>query len=223
MATIAEWVKKNTALNEGAKITDLETLVSDLDPLKNLKTDQEKESFIKRNFQSQFDQAVTAAVKTHDEKFTAEKLPGLLKAEGDKVRKEINPDETPEQKRIKDLETRIADSDAKTADNEIKAQLRAKAKELKSSVDADRYSVYGDKALEYLEADITAQNALLEQAKAEAKKEVYGGTPPPPSGEPVEPADLDKQIMEARQAGNATLSMKLQQQKTQLQQEKPQQ
>lgn len=142
-------------------------------------------AFIKANPQllSAYDAGITAAVQSHDTKFTAEKMPGLIEAERKKMRdeltKELNPKETPEQKQIRELQASIDTMTAKDKKTELKDLLRLKAKEIGYDVStADRFAVYGDKAMETMEAEQKIFKASVDsQIEAEIKKR-FGDTQP---------------------------------------------
>jgi len=117
-------------------------------------------AFIKANPQllSAYDAGITAAVQSHDTKFTAEKMPGLIEAERKKMRdeltKELNPEETPEQKQIREMSETIDKMTANDTESKLKDALRLKAKEIGYDVSmADRFAVYGDKAVDMMEIE----------------------------------------------------------------------
>jgi len=81
------------------------------------------------------------------EKYETEKLPDIKKTYREEVIKEINPTETEEQARIRELEEKILLSEKNEAMNATKAALRSKAKEIGFDVSrADRYAAYGENA-----------------------------------------------------------------------------
>jgi len=183
--TIQEWITANATLKDTAKIKELDGLVKDLDPLANIKTKEDALNFIDRNslFKSGLDSAISKAVLSHDEKFTADKLPELLKAEREKAIKEANPEETPEQKANRELKDRLDAYEAKDKTNELKDSLRLKAKEIGFDGDIERYSFLGDKALEYLVSDHEAIVSKIDSAIESTKKEFYGKSVPPQRSE----------------------------------------
>jgi len=186
--TIQEWVKANATLKDTAKVEELDGLVKDLDPLANIKTKEDALNFIDRNnlFKSGLDSAISKAVASNTEKFTAEKLPGLLKEEREKAIKEANPEETPEQKRIRELEEKINASDKREASSTLKIELAAKAKEIGYEGSIERYSrLSSEKALEYLVSDHEENTKKIESIIESTKKEFYGeGTLPKKSETP---------------------------------------
>jgi len=81
--------------------------------------------------QSEKDRHFTSGLDTWKEK----SLPELIKAERDKLKAELNPAETPDQKRLKELEDTIADQKLKEAEREqelLKERLTNKAKDILS-------------------------------------------------------------------------------------------
>ena len=142
---VVEWVKANAA--EGA---DVEEFVKMLPRAVDLyKSDDE--------FHSQVDRMVNERIEAHDKRFTEEKLPGILEQEREKVRKEINPEETAEQKRIRELEERIAQADRQAKQRELRDGLRKKASELGVTEfglqpdDVEPFVAFGDDAPVVLE------------------------------------------------------------------------
>ena len=135
-------------LKEGSDFTAIEKLVKDLNVLSGIKTvDEAKELIAKTDLlKSATDSLISIAVKSHDDKFTAEKLPGLLKDEGEKIRKEINPEESKEQKTIREQKERIDALEATGKRSELKTTLLNQAKELGYSGNVDLFLGMGDKA-----------------------------------------------------------------------------
>jgi hypothetical protein len=194
-----EWLKKNATLKDGAKLEDLEGLITDLDPLKNIKTADEAIAFMDRNpvFVSAVSKIKTDTIEKHDAKFTKEKLPKLLKEREDAVRKEFNKEETPEQKRIRELEERDQQREAAFQMNERKAALRDIASELKIDHKlAERYVVFGDDAEKTLRADVEERKAAITAAVDAAKKEIYGDNEPPKGREIPEEKILSREAFD---------------------------
>jgi len=182
--TPGEWIKANATLKEGTNLNEFETLVSDLDPLKNIKSKEDALNFIDRNtfFKSGLDSAVSRAVSSHDEKFTSEKLPELIKAQREAWVKEANPTETPEQKKIRELEDWKKESLNKETKYQLKDALTKKANELDYSVDVERFVIYGDKALDQLTAEHSERQSYVKTEIERITKEKYGNNTPPSGG-----------------------------------------
>ena len=191
MGKLTDWVKANTDLKENANLADFEELEGK-STFEAITTKEQAAEIIKKNaaFTSALDAAVQEAVKSHDEKFMKDKLPELIKAEREKIEAELNPEKTPEQKRIEELEKRLAEGDAEKKRNQVADKLVEKAKELghPNPEQARRYVAFGDKAEDELKADIeylkTSVNTGIE---AEIKKR-YGDATPPNRGNDTPPA-----------------------------------
>lgn len=184
--TIKEWITKNATLKDTAKPDELEKLIADLDPLKALQTPDEAKAFILRNdlFRRALDSEVTARVESHDAKFQKEKLPTILKEREDAIRAELNPAETPEQKRIKELEEKANALERRTKQSELEKQLRDRAKEIGADISkAERYVVYGDDALKVMEKDHEENKTFIQTQLDKQIKEKFGSTPPPATGD----------------------------------------
>ena len=188
MGKLTEWVKLNA--KEGANIAEFEELER-VNTFEGITTKEQALDFVKKNaaFTSALDYAVTEAVKSHDEKFNRDKLPGIIKAEREKIESELNPEKTPEQKRIEELERRLAEDEAEKKKAKVAEALVSKAKEL-NHPDPDaakRYVAYGDRAEEILRADIEwLQKTVNSSVESEIKKR-YGGQKPP-QGSTVDPS-----------------------------------
>jgi len=221
MGQLTDYVKENFTPAEGITIEEVEKLEKDLDPLSGLTTPDQALDFMGRNplFEKALKKHETQAIEKHDEKFMKDKYPGLLKDAVDLRVKELNPEETPEQKRIRELEDKISASDNREASNTLKIELQKKAKEIGYTGDIDLFMTLGDKAIETMEAYHTKNTEYLAAEKEKIQKELYGNNPPPPGTPPEVPKDIDEKIREARAAGDATLALKYQMQKN----NKPQQ
>jgi len=92
------------------------------------------------------------------ETYKKDKLPSILaevrKDEKEKTIKELNPEETEADKRLRVIEEELKTSKETIKVNSLKENLRTKAKEIGFDVSrADRYSIYGDSAEEAMKAD----------------------------------------------------------------------
>jgi hypothetical protein len=103
-----------------------------LDPFKGIQDAEGAVDFIRSNekLKRGYDKIAQQAVESHKRKFEEEKLPELRNAWKDEVRRELNPEETPEQKRLRELEEQLRQRDEKERRYQLKDKLRAKAKEL---------------------------------------------------------------------------------------------
>lgn len=182
MKSIREWIEKNAVLKDGASLDELESFAKDLDPLKNIKTKDEAYDFMLRNdaFKSALDYETQKRVENALNKFKDEKLPDILKSEGEKIRAEINPEETPEQKRIRELEDRIKKDDEERRVNQLKQALREKAKELAEKekvpydpLRAERFALFGEDADNMLTDDISYLKKSIETELSSRLKGQY--------------------------------------------------
>ena len=213
MSKILEWIQSNS--KEGANIAEAEELVNN-STFDGITTKEQAIDFMGKNaaFTSASDFLVQRAVQSNQEKFTTEKLPGLIEAEREKILKEFNPDETPEQKEIRELKEWKQLQVKRDAENDVKATLRSKAVELGyDPLRAERFSVYGENAMTELEAEAESRANAIQKGIEEGIKSKLAGDPPK-GGKVVEPKDLDEKIAEARKEGNFARANQLQLQKT---------
>jgi hypothetical protein len=221
MGQITDFVKANFTPAEGIELSEVEKLERELDPLSGLTTIDHALDFMGRNdlFSRALKKHETTAIEKHDEKFTTTKLPEILKAEREKIVKELNPEETPEQKRIRELEDREKQRDKSDAEKDLRIELQKKAKEIGYTRSIDLYMHLGDKAIETMVAEHTQNTEYLTAELDKLKKELYGNNPPPKNSEKEVPKDIDEQIRQARAEGNSSLALKLQMQKNTKQQQ----
>jgi len=221
MSKLLDWIKENA--KEGANIAEAEELVN-TGTFDGIKTKEQAIDFMGKNevFKSANDSLISTAVSNHDERFMSEKFPGLIKAEKEKFRKELNPDLTPEQKRIAELEERdrLRDEkdqlrDAQDAKKDLEKTLRQKAVDLKyDPLKAEKYSIYGEKAVEMLESEAKDFNAAIEAAEKGFVKSSLSG-PAPKSGDPVDTgkrAELITKYNEAEKNGDGNTMFALKEQ-----------
>lgn len=185
-----EWVRANVA--EGV---DVEEFVKMLPrPADLIKSDPD--------FKSEFDRQVSYAVDNHDKRFQEEKLPAILDAEREKLRKELNPEETAEQKRIRELEERIAKADSEAKKRELRDSLRKKAAELGVSDiglqpdDVEPFVAFGEDAPTVLEAFVTRTKEAFTSNLDAKLKERFNAGPEPDETEP----DKDAKSFDERMA-----------------------
>jgi hypothetical protein len=175
MDKILAWIKAN--LKEGAKVAEVETLVKEIVELKSIDTKEKALELMGKDgvFKSALDSETSTRIENHDKT----KLPELEKSIRVKIEAELNPDLTDDQKRIKVLETEAAANKSRDEVATVKAGLRTKATELKfDPVRAEGYHVYGDKALEMLEADSKYfADSITNGVNLEIKTR-FGNTPP---------------------------------------------
>lgn len=191
MKDLLEWIKSNA--KEGANIAEAEELVQK-STFDGITTKEQALDFIGKNkvFTSALDSMVSKAVESHDERFKTEKLPEIVKLEKERLLKELNPEETAEQKRIRELEEKIAASEMRDKELAIKSDLRTKAQELGyDPIRAERFAAFGDKAIDTLVDESNFLTNLIDSKMKEAVKGTLSG-PPPKGGAPSEgKPDLD--------------------------------
>ena len=215
MGQIADYVKDNFTPAEGITISEVEKLEKDLNPLSGLSTTDQFLDFMGRNegFKNALKKHETQAIEKHDTKFKTDKLPGLLKEHGDKIRLEANPKETDDQKEIRELKEWKLDSERSGKEKDLRIELKDKAKEVGYTGDIELFMHLDDKAIETMTAFHETNTKYLEAEKEKLVKEVYGKNTPPNKSEIETPKDIDEQIRTARSEGKFDLALKLQMQK----------
>ena len=211
MGTIKEWLDKN--VKEGANIAELEEMIANANPLRNVTDKASAEAFIKSNdiFKSAFDSSVTSAIKNYEDKH----LPEKLKAHEEEIRKSLNPEETAEQKRIRELEEKISSQEKAEQRRSLEIDLRNKAKEyaekkgLKYDVTrAERFAQFGDSAEQMLFDSIDYLESFSKDMMQGAIKGSYQGNQGPGAGNQG-PMDLNSGIADAKQSGDLRTASKL--------------
>jgi len=173
---IKEWVKANA--KDGSNFAQFDELLAEYEVPNDI---EEARAFVYKNkkLMSVFDDEVRVKIEAHDKKFAENNLPKILKEEREKIVKELNPEETPLEKRVREQDERIKAFENEKADGIRKASLRAKAQEIGfDPLLAEDFSVYGDDAVakmarvkEYID------NASMSKVEAETKKR-FGNTAP---------------------------------------------
>ena len=180
--TIKDWITQNATLKDTAKIEDLDKLIGDLDYMKNVKTVDEARAFILRSdiLKKALDKETQERVDSHDKNFKEKELPNLEKEIRDKITEELNPAETPEQKRIREMELKLDQKEKKEALNELKKALREKAREIGADpIKAEKYHVYGDDALSVMEKEFTETKSYIDSEIERISKERFKGQSAP--------------------------------------------
>ena len=189
MDQLIEWVRANS--KEGANLAEFENLLEADNPMMKIQSKEEALAFIEKTpyFKSALDSETSKRIENALNRFQEEKIPGLWKEREEELRKELSPEETPEQKRIRELEERIAAADKREQEEGLKSDLRAKAKEIGfDPLRAERYAVYGDNAAKFMQEDFESNKKAIEtQIDKEIKSRYKGETP---KGE--KPNDPDK-------------------------------
>ena len=180
MEKLLDWVKANA--KDGVNIAEFEQLAKGM-VIPDLPTREAAIAFIVNTpaLYSAHNSAITQAIQTHDAKFASDKLPQIEKDLREKLMAELNPKETPEQKKIRELSEALEGMKRKDAEAALRDTLRNKAKEIGYDVTmADRFAVYGDKAAEMLEADHSLLSGKVKaEVEAELKKRGIDLSAPP--------------------------------------------
>lgn len=179
MGKLSDWIKANS--KDGADISEAEALIQ-ASTVEAIDSKEKALDFMKKNesFTKALDFYTSEAIRNHDVKFQSDKLPGLIEAEREKIKNELNPPKTEAEKKLAEMEKTLAGMKQKETQHEMEKTLRGKAKELGYPEDrVDRFTAYGENAISMLEEEagyIKSQvNGMLE---AEIKKR-YGDTPAP--------------------------------------------
>lgn len=176
---LIEWIKKN--VKEGVNVTEAENLLQAENPLNKVQTKEEALRLIEDTpfFRSAFDSEISKKVEGALKKYEETKLPDIVKSREAEIRAELNPQETPEQKRIRELEEKIKQADNERQTESLKSSLRTKAKEIgMDPIKAERYAVYGDQAEKFMAEDFKMiSEQVTIQLDGEIKKR-YGGEAP---------------------------------------------
>lgn len=197
---------------DGADLSAIEKGLEGMNPLGGVTDKDTAWDFIKTNplMLSAFDKEQGKRAKTVEENLMSGKVQELIKAREEEIRKELNPEETPEQKRIRELEDKLSAGEAKELTLALKDALSEKAKELEfDPLKARDYAIYGEKATEKLEADSAWMKAEIKaQVDAQVKEKFSGNRQPKKPN--IEPATLDEKIREARARGDSAGALRLQ-------------
>lgn len=205
---LVAWAKYNA--KEGTNVAEFEELVSKAAPPSD--TEQAME-YIRRipSLKNALNSELNKEFIRATEKYEKEKLPEKEKELREAIRKELNPDETPEQKQIRELREKLEAKERAEAISERKEALRAKAKDygIDPEVAAD-YASYGDDAENFLKRHAEWHKKELDAVKAESAKATYGNRTPSGSGGvnsmPIsEFQKLDGKTRSAFMAGGGTL------------------
>lgn len=142
---ILEWAKANA--KEDANMAELEELVERANPINKVQSQAEAEVLINntKQLKSYFDSYVSRAVENHDTKFKENKLPEILKEEREKLRKELNPEETEEQKQLREIRDELKQEKNLRALEMKRSELRTKGKDfgIPEKI-SERFAAFGD-------------------------------------------------------------------------------
>lgn len=170
------WAKAHA--KEDANVAEFEELVSKAAPPDDAKQAVEYIRAIP-SLRSAFDAALNKEFDRATEKYEKEKLPEKEKELREAIRKELNPDETPEQKQIRELREKLEAKEKAEALTERKEALRAKAKEYGVDPDiAADFALYGDEAENFLKRHAEWHKKELDAVKEQASKAAFGNKTP---------------------------------------------
>lgn len=166
---------------------DAQTTLEGLDPLSGVQDADSAVEFIKSNerLRRGFDKIAQQAVDAHKQRFESERLPELQKQLREEIRRELQPEETPEQKRLRELEEQLSERDKRERLYQTREKLRTKAKEL--SFDEELAERFAHMQTDDPEAELTKfAERMQAHVKTLADKEVNErwGTRAPKSGQP---------------------------------------
>ena len=128
------------------------------------------------------DSFVTKSLDTYREKT----LPGLI----DEEIKKRHPDETPEQKRIRELEQKLAERERREQEQARREKLRAKAKEI--GYDPDLAADFAPFDEEAAVAALTRHSEWLKQRETALRNEFLAGGGKPPEGGDSKSGEVDR-------------------------------
>lgn len=163
---------------DGADLSRIETALNDLDPLKNIKTKADALAFMKRNevfsdaLKSEVDSETSTRINKHDENFMKEKLPKIIEEKQKEWEKK--PKREPWEEEMEKLKAEREADKAELARERLRREIEVKAKDLKYTIDPDRYVAYGEKAIEYLEADAKTFEETVETRIKTFAQEKFG-------------------------------------------------
>jgi len=201
MEQLIEWIKDN--VKDDADVNEATAMVESMNEI----TPERAQELMKdKEVRRHIDAEVSRAVERHDEKFRQEKLPKILDEEREKIRQELNPEETAEQKAVRELREKLANMEREKSTVERREQLRRKAKELGveeiglSPDDLDPFVNLGDNAAEVLESFVTRTKEAWKDSLDKQMKEKYSSGRPPQSGDSktIDAMTLDEQMAYAK-------------------------
>lgn len=193
------WAKAHA--KEDANVAEFEELVSKAAPPDDAKQAVEYIRAIP-SLRSAYDAALNTEYNRAVKKYEEEKLPEKEKELREAIRKELNPDETPEQKQIRELREKLEAKERAEAISERKEALRAKAKDygIDPEVAAD-YASYGDDAENVLKRHAEWHKKELDAVKEQSSKAAFGNKTPV-KGESPRPPDMMDEYNKRLEAGD---------------------
>ena len=212
MKELLKWIEKNS--KEGVDLKEAQELVSSLQI--NIDSREKAADFIDQNshVKAELDSRISKSVDNALERFKENKLPGMIEEEKEKIRKELNPEETPEQKKIRELEERLKLKDEKDMVEQKKAELRQKAKDIDfDPLKAERYHVYGEEAEKMLMEDVEFFNNSIKEKVDSVIKNKYGNRAPEGDSKPkTQRSEVEQAYQEAMKSGDVQKAFMLKEQ-----------
>lgn len=173
---IKEWVKANA--KDGSNFAEFDELLSAYEIPKGVK---EAKAYIFKNKEllSAFDDEVRIKNEEHDERFIKTKLPDMLKSEREAIMKELNPEETPERKEIREMREELAKERNEKAFELRKNNLMKKAEQagFDSSLAAE-LAVFGDDSEKKLDFFVEKFNTNVNTKYEQMVKGKFGNSAP---------------------------------------------
>lgn len=198
-------------LKDDADLNVVSEILNDLNPLKNVKTKEDALNFIDRNevfkqaLKSQVDRRFDIGLQTWKENH----LPSLINDEREKIIKELNPEETEDQKRLRAAEQKLKEFESKEKRVELENKLMGKAKEIGfDPVFARSFSMFGDEAESKLNSFNEYVQNYSKSKMNEQLKGVYSNQTPTAGGN-APTQDINTKIADAKKSGDLRTASQL--------------
>ena len=173
-----EWLSAN--VKEGVNIEEGKELLKD-NTIAGITTKEQAIDFMNKQpaFKSGIDSLISKAVESNSARYKEEKLPGIIAEAKAQWVAENNPEETPEQKQIRELQEQLNAEKKQRAINEAQSTLRAKAKELGFDPElAAGLHVYGDTAEDVLSKFAEYHSTALQSTEKKVRQDTLSGKAP---------------------------------------------
>ena len=148
-----------------------------------VKADPDTLSEFVQGDQRLYDKLLDKPLKTREQNLRENEFPKLLesrmKEEREKLMQELNPTETPEQKRLRELEQKLADKERKETEYERRNALREQYKDVAPDIAEKLYKLEDDSVGSVVEYIGTLKAKIDELEKTQK----YGNRPPAGGGE----------------------------------------
>ena len=180
----------NANLKEGADLTKLDALMKK-HSTDSIETKEQAIDFMLKNpkFTAGLDYKVQGSVASGIENFKSGEMQRLIDSEREKIKLELNPPKTEAEKRLAEIEKKLADKEAAEARYNREKALRGKAKELGFDEGlAESFAVHGENAESVLAMFAEKFKAGIDSRLEQALKERIPGSSPARSN--VDPAKV---------------------------------